>query len=505
MDRQIFILVLGLVMLVKKSQGNRDSILYEDKLLPNLGVSFTALTSFYPAKDILNFNIYIPIPELQTMLQLLMEDKFTGLNAKCDKTISSLEVDDIYTTQNSQTQFDKYVITNAPYWVNSPNLMEGVCRHYMHYHHNYVSTLNRTRIRVVQKLANILPYMPHLTSQYQELMKRVHGDQGRSKRATYIPKYVNTNANFNIYNQCRRIRNRYGKDSMQMLSGCIHRKKRFLGVGAVVSGFVTVANTAMNAYRTFHLKKRLRVLEKDLRMVQELAIDNRRHLQNLYDGLHALASATQSELASIKREINFIHWRINEFMREVGITFDLIANILNDLTKWVQVLQLSADLQANLQLMYQALDELRMLILMELDKLLRVFTMLHRGKIPVELLPAESLQKLLVNINQEISDKFEGYEILSLNAIDYYDLDSILWAIQENDLIINIPVYIREKDQQNLQLMKVESFLVPWDINKINSQEEESFTADYTKILLDYTHIAIGRNIYILVDRKSVV
>ena len=495
-------LMLTLTLCLTQTKDIGDMTRYQDKLLPNLGISFTSITAFYPAKEKLNFNLHIAIPELSTLLDILIDQRYLTFQSYC--------------VEHSRAFASEAGFTRV--------LIQTVCDNFKKQFESYMNALHRTRAYVLGKLKTLLDYMPHLKDYYHKLQELVtkpptekSNKSGMNKRSitkTIIVKqevldemrrkrvkpieFTTVITDPYLQKNCLVLRRRFGSHSQQMQNNCHLRKKRFLGFA------FTVANTAMNAYRTFHLQKRLKSMQKDIQRIRSVARRQQRQILLLYMGLQALAEATKTELTLIHQAINETNARIDYFMEGVKQGFIVLEESIHTLDKRDRITQLMSNLQTNLALLFNALHELRTLIVEEFDKLLSGFHTLHTGHIPPEFIPVEVLNDLLMELNQQIGQKYEGYELLSFNAIDYYALDSVLWGIQGDDIIINLPVYLKERNQQDLQLMKVESFPVPWNIREMNENPSETRSADYTKIILEYTYIAIGTHAYILI-RESVL
>lgn len=418
----------------------------KDYLSPNMGVHYKSLTALYPSKNKLNFNIVAQLPNLTSIFTLLQDDRYGRILDQCNTSILF------------------YII---PKNTHDQELLNTICSYHDLLMQQYHMELSRTRHWAAKALSIIQKYMPLVQAELPKLYKLL---------------------NITDSDMRPHIRN-----------------KRFLPAIAPVVGLLfSAANTALSAYRTFSLKKRLRSMHTDMNRIKTVQRKQGEMILSLSNNLEALAEVTQNGFKNVEQLFLLTDQKINTVIETMNTGFIMLARNIFNLDLRTRILELSSKLQSQTLLLFQASNELRSLVKTDLNSLLETFHILQLGKIPEILVPIPHLESMLIEVNDKIQDQFSGYELLSTNAIDYYSLDSVIWAIQENTLILNIPIYLKETVQEDLQLFRVESFYVPYDISKVNTKVTTNNNGyAYTRIHLDYSYIAIGRQAYILMRENT--
>lgn len=418
---------------------------YDDLLVPNLGVAFKSIRALFPTKDEINFNLHIRLPNLQNLLPLLVDDRYANLSDKCQV----------------------YQANYTPRQSGPKQLLATVCYCYEAQLTVYTQSMERTRLRAMDKLVTIAEYVPAVTSKLDHLRSLLSkgGRRFRNKR------HVNPS---NVTNQTK------------------HRPKRFLDL------IFAAANTAMNIYRTVNLENKLATMRRDIENIQATLQVQENFMLDLSKNLQALASATAKAVSDLQNQIDHTNARVDQALLAIKANFDMIVGQIAAFHDAMNVLQFAYSLQTHINTLFHSLNDLTSLTLDELSRVVDGFHTLHRGRLPHEFVKIDVFQGILNTLNEDLAHRHPGYELLSTNAIDYYELDSIIWIIKDYDLLLNIPIPIKQKVQEALQLYRVESYHIPYDIAKLNDDPNDPTAHQYTKIELDYRYFAVGTHSYVL-------
>ena len=422
---------------------------YNDLLVPNMGVAYKAISALHPGTDRINFNIHVELPSISNLLTLLMDQRYVQIKDKC-------------------REFEQKFTLGFP---TPKQLLNTVCSTFDAQIQAYTNSLTRTRIYAKERLRLIAEYVPAVKTELRKLEIMI-----RDPSARRFP------------NKSKRSLNNTDKPR--------YRPKRFLGL------LFSAANTAMNAYRTISLQKRLSSMQRDITVIKDKMKHHQSFMIHLSTGLQALAMATNNAVFELQGQINYTNARVDNLIGYVKLNFQMIMDTLSTLTQTIKIVQLQFTLQTNMKLLFQNLNELRSIAIGELDRIVDGFHLLHKGRLPPGMVTTITLQEILSQMNEEIALQYPGYELLSTNAIDYYELDSIIWTIEGYNLLINVPVIIKETIQEPFQLYRVETFFVPYNVKKVNMPSENQKASHYTKIQLEYEYIAIGQHSYILLHEN---
>ena len=86
---------------------------------------------------------------------------------------------------------------------------------------------------------------------------------------------------------------------------------------------------------------------------------------------------------------------------------------------------------------------------------------LHQGWLPVQLVMETSLQQVLNQLRTKLKESAAKPDFVFTDARDYYELPGVEATMVKGQLIIQIPVMLRGKDQNPAVLHVVDRVWVP--------------------------------------------
>ena len=138
-----------------------------------------------------------------------------------------------------------------------------------------------------------------------------------------------------------------------------------------------------------------------------------------------------------------------------------------------------------------------------LEDLVTSFQSLQMGRLPPQLIDMTQLDLLLQELAHKLSIELPDYEIANTQSSEYYKQESVIWGIVDNTIIVNVPIIITERSSDPFELYEAQSFHVPTDIQEMNEQKNNREPSSYTRIMLDYTYLAVNKKIYLLLTESN--
>ena len=423
-----------------------------DILRENFGVHLKDLGKLQASKDLLYVTISLQLPDLKTIMDKLTDKRFIDLSMKCPRHL--------YDDRKRSKGYPAVIRTLGKICDNFGAQL--VALHLQ---------LQNTKNRMDYKLATLIDYIPQLKKDISKF-KGFPISNNRTRRAT-------------------------GK-----------RRKRF--ISKIIGLVGTAINTGLNIYRTVRLETRLKSMGKDMsELKSRMTRTEKKHellkefTVEISESLHGLAIIMGSELRRLNNEIATVNNRIDMLADAMYRAVRVIGSDIEALYSGMRLVGLQSTLASNCMLMSKTVDDLRIAEIEVIDTLLAGFHTLAIGKLPEEFVTIADLEHLLEQAETDIESVYEGYILLSKSATDYYALDNIIWAIDGYTLSINLPVYLRDKDQPLLQLYRAESFFIPFDVHDVNKPHHSKKPHSYTKIHLQYSYLAVGGDQYILIKSNT--
>ena len=126
----------------------------------------------------------------------------------------------------------------------------------------------------------------------------------------------------------------------------------------------------------------------------------------------------------------------------------------------------------------------------QLKEYSQVIRILSKGYLPVSLLPALKLAKILHEVKQVLLKTNKNYGLVIKGMYKYFDMKLVTFGIdQDRNLIIQFPVFVQPYTQKPLTLYQVET--IPAPVLDMNERADS-----YTWIRIDKPYIALNPDTY---------
>ena len=121
-------------------------------------------------------------------------------------------------------------------------------------------------------------------------------------------------------------------------------------------------------------------------------------------------------------------------------------------------------------------------LLHDLENLVLAVKTLSEGKLPIQLIPPQMLQKFTSDVEKELAIKFPDYTLAFPHISYYYDMELVTFGIDEkHSLVITFPLFIKPRHTEPFVLYEIETVDVPVeDMNpSLNSFTRVQVTKPY--------------------------
>ena len=127
----------------------------------------------------------------------------------------------------------------------------------------------------------------------------------------------------------------------------------------------------------------------------------------------------------------------------------------------------------------------------ELEGLMNAIRILSRGYIPINLIPPTQLLKMIAQVEETVQKTDPEYELAIKNPSLYYDLKLASYGIdKDNNLLMQFPVWLKERTHVPLTLMEIETVKVP-------IHDENDKANSYTEVEFEKPYMAVSNESYI--------
>ena len=127
----------------------------------------------------------------------------------------------------------------------------------------------------------------------------------------------------------------------------------------------------------------------------------------------------------------------------------------------------------------------------------KVVRILAKGYLPTSLITLYKLQKILNSVKQTLIKSNPDYDIVNKRLHLYYDMKLVTFGIdRDQNLIIQLPIFVLPYTQQPLILYQLETVLVP-------IVDENSNAQSYTKLKIGKSYIVLNSETYINIHHQE--
>ena len=267
-------------------------------------------------------------------------------------------------------------------------------------------------------------------------------------------------------------------------------KRSIFAIGAAI------VSTFIKGALFFLQRKRELVMREDIKRIRDKTYILEETVGHLDENLIMLARVTNehfnmvgSNISTIRNEIGSLrsHVRImnNDFMR------------LNTTVNWLRIFAVNNRLLARTNA--KSIDTLNRVTEYidttenTLNRMLTGFQDLEMRKFPESLISRANLAQAIQGMRQNIHDKFPGQTLLISNPKDIYLQNDVSYSIENNIIIIQVPLFLKETHSRIMTLFKIHTTFVQF--NTQDSQQNEQI-ATYTKLKMSHKYYATNDEYY---------
>ena len=418
----------------------------EDKILVNFGTVFKHVKKMIASRDQIYLTLSVPLPDFDTLLKMLEENKFNSLDNVC----------------NSEVLFKKAEIYSKQKYINQRYIAITICKTYTNIQTVVEAIIAKTRRLAADKL---------------EILKE------------YIPGLDDT------------IDNNFPDLSKHAETSTVSRPKRFLPIPLVTAGVslaVSGIKTGLDIYRTHKLKKRYSSFKEDVKSLRKDHKHLYKMVSNLYGKIITYFSSNDNRVQTLENRADSHGIQLYNLTTLVSD----IVNVMDMMRDSDKLITFSTSAQANQMLILDYVRELGSDIQEILTTLLDAFHLLELGKLPPQLINMHQLDAYMTDLSGQLIEVEPDYVLAPMPISEHYNSHSILWGVTNDSILINIPIMITERDSQPFELFHVETHYVPTEMD--SEGIKPGSPQPYTKIKLDYEYIAIKNDVYVLMTSRMI-
>jgi hypothetical protein len=135
-------------------------------------------------------------------------------------------------------------------------------------------------------------------------------------------------------------------------------------------------------------------------------------------------------------------------------------------------------------------------IVTQLNFLMDALDNLSNGLVSHKLITPEMFTTVLDQIRSDIQDYYPEYELVMNSVQEYYDLPLTKFQYHKNQIVIQVPLYIRHYQQNPLDVYNLQTVHVPYNMNQKLKVDNPS-PAPYTKLTPKSNLLAMSYSTYI--------
>lgn len=256
------------------------------------------------------------------------------------------------------------------------------------------------------------------------------------------------------------------------IEGERHRRNIF----GIVSGIVGFVNT-------FLLRRQVNALETTLDILKQDNFDLQQDFLTLQDDISILTQVVSKEFNTLRASIQETNSRLDklsdQFVKAWSGLREQTMNLVNyEAYRATNSMTLIADSILYYDSMFRYLSSFESGLVDLLE-----------GKIPQQLLPPKQLQDILNYAAQVLHTQLPDYTLLHTELSNYYRKSSLIYKVLDGHLIVILPILLRKKNQHPMELYRIQTSLVPFEIG--DASVHDTSRNSYTRIMIDNPYIAI--------------
>ena len=284
------------------------------------------------------------------------------------------------------------------------------------------------------------------------------------------------------------IQTRIQKILNTLPTGQNHQDRSKRGLGMLVFGIVSGLASAINSVL---MRKQLHAMKQTVQVLE----DRQFVLENNYIGLHndviAIAQLTSDKFQEVARNFNLTNTAVASLTKLIRVRIlPQVESTYKDVEILKQTVRIMTKRTTRTQYHITMTTEYYNNMLWYLSNYEAGVVDLMQGKLPPSLIDPSELSNILAKASASLDMTHPEYELVFPLIAHYYRKKDIVYTIEAGHLIVLIPLLLKRKNQQPLDLYAIDTCFVPFDIGNKTGQT----TSRHTKVNIEPEYIAVRKS-----------
>jgi len=276
-------------------------------------------------------------------------------------------------------------------------------------------------------------------------------------------------------------------------------QKRSVGLAlGVVSAVTSLVRDGLGIYMDI---RKSREFHKAMTKVNNRLKEHEDKLEILTKEMLALTKVTKTQFTEV--------WTI---LKENQIQFEVLQHafvkiseeLINKTNANTEAIGFIAWMTGTVQSILQTHENVLLEFVSKIDDYLTGIDQLSSGTLTHQLVPPASLSCYLRDIQQELQLHYRHYELAMPEINKYYDTKMMQVAAEGSTLYVNIPVFLKQTNQDPSELYEVTTAPVPLNPDRLQPDPDtHQWKGDYSHIIVNEPFLAIDNQANGRLEAKS--
>ncbi len=261
---------------------------------------------------------------------------------------------------------------------------------------------------------------------------------------------------------------------------------------------IDLLSLGISGFQAFEQMQTNSKLKRSMKILARKQNFDHKKILHLEEDLMSLSRATLKEITNLGKQLHMT----SAHVRHLAVQIKSIANVMQKAQQRVadnsNAIMLLSSAFATLFTQIERHLTLYQRIESQMDTLLDALDNLSNNLLSHSVISSDTLQELIESVRQYLLEYQPGYELVLTEVHQYYNLPIITFDYENGVLGIQIPLFVKPKLQETLQLFQLKSIPVPFHINpELISSEEDETENTYTQLIPSTMLLAMSSDTYI--------
>ena len=295
------------------------------------------------------------------------------------------------------------------------------------------------------------------------------------------------------HGQTIKIREEHIKDRIRNIlytlpTGKNHHDRSKRGLGMLVFGIVSGLASAVNSVL---MRKQLHAMEHTVKTLEDRQFALEDNYIDLREDVIAIAQVTSEKFQQIARNFNATNSAIAALSKQIRVkVLPQVASTYKDIQILKQTVRILAKRTTRTQYHISLTTEYYNNMIWYLTNYEKGVVDLMQGKLPPSLIDPSEFTIILSKASASIAHTNPEYELVFPFIAHYYRKKDIVYTIENDHLILLLPLLLKKKNQQPLELYAIDTCSVPFDIGNKTDQSSNR----HTKVNISPNYIAVRKS-----------